>query len=210
MAAYNSATLSAIDRSAGIVAIKPATIPIEELRPEKIVIADMTGNLSQNILKPSPQLQTHLEIYKHFDAVNSICNTYSHYATMWTQSCNEIPCFGSQAAEYFYGFIPVTESLAKTEIQDDYQANIGKAIVKRFEKLNPDQMPAVLAASIGPYTWGKTAAKAVEIAIALESVAKTAFGTVMLNERQKPISLEMLQEHYNQANTANPWEASVS
>jgi len=193
---YNWTNVSGIDRRAGVIAIKPAQVSYDLLTPEKMVIVDLDGRVVDSYLKPSSQTHTHLELYRKFNDIGGICHTHSMYATMWAQACCQIPCLGTTAADYFYGFVPVTENLTKAEIQNNYESNIGKAIVKTFEKINPTQMPAVLVASHGPFTWGPNPAKAVENTIALETTAKMAFGTVLLNDRQKPIPLELLQKHY--------------
>jgi L-ribulose-5-phosphate 4-epimerase len=53
-----------------------------------------------------------------------------------------------------------------------------------------------LVAGHGPFTWGKSAAGAVESAVVLEEVARTALGTVMINPGQKGISQVLLDKHY--------------
>jgi len=58
------------------------------------------------------------------------------------------------------------------------------------------QMPAVLVANHGPFTWGKTPAESVENAVVLERVAQMAFGTLLLNARQGAISQTLLDKHY--------------
>ena len=60
-------------------------------------------------------------------------------------------------------------------------------IVRRFAGLDPMQMPAVLVANHGPFTWGPSPEKAVENAVVLEQVAKMAFGTIQVNPQQQGI-----------------------
>jgi L-ribulose-5-phosphate 4-epimerase len=115
---------------------------------------------------------------------------------MWAQSCREIPCFGTTHADYFYGSIPVTAAMKENEIQSDYELNTGKAIVRRFANIDSMEMPAVLVANHGPFTWGKTAAEAVEATIVLEYIATTALGTITINPEQGPISKVLLDKHY--------------
>ncbi|MHC5061110.1 MAG: L-ribulose-5-phosphate 4-epimerase [Planctomycetota bacterium] len=193
---YSWGNVSGIDRREGIVAIKPSGIGYDELTPEKIVLLDLGGNVVEGDLRPSSDTQTHLELYRNFKNIGGVCHTHSTYATMWAQANREIVCMGTTHADFFYGAVPVTESMTVEEIKDDYELNTGKVIVRRFSELDPAQMPAVLVAGHGPFTWGASPADAVESAVVLEEVAKTAIGTVMINPGQNGISQVLLDKHY--------------
>jgi L-ribulose-5-phosphate 4-epimerase len=188
--------VSGIDRAAGVVAIKPSGISYEDLTPDKIVPLDLDGNVLEGGLRPSSDTPTHLELYRNFASIGGICHTHSLNATMWAQACREIPCFGTTHADYFYGPIPVTEAMTEDEIQSDYELNTGKVIIRRFADLDPEKMPAVLVANHGAFTWGGTAAGAVEAAVVLEQTAKMALGTIMINPKQGQISEALLDKHY--------------
>lgn len=193
---YSWGNVSGMDRDTGMVAIKPSGIAYDELTPEKIVVMNLDGNIIEGNLKPSSDTPTHLELYRNFQDVGGICHTHSVNATMWAQACREIPCFGTTHADYYYGPIPVTEPMKKEEIESEYELNTGKVIVRRFDGINPMQMPAVLVANHGPVTWGKNPTQAVEAAVALELVAQMALGTISVNPKQKEISKELLDKHY--------------
>jgi L-ribulose-5-phosphate 4-epimerase len=188
--------VSGIDREAGIVGIKPSGVSYEELVPEQIVLLDLEGNIVEGDLRPSSDTPTHLELYRCFEGVGGICHTHSVCATMWAQARREIPCFGTTHADHFYGPVPVTDSMTPAEIQQDYEANTGRVIVRRFARLDPMQVPAVLVAHHGPFTWGPDAQASVKNAVVLEEVAKMASGTVQLAPGQKPISQVLLDKHY--------------
>jgi L-ribulose-5-phosphate 4-epimerase len=188
--------VSGIDRSAGIVAIKPSGLAYDELTPDKIVLLDLDGNVVEGDLNPSSDTPTHLELYRNFEAIGGVCHTHSPFATMWAQACREIPCFGTTHADYFYGSVPVTEVMKPDEIQSDYELNTGKVIVRRFSGLNPIEVPAVLVANHGPFSWGKNPAEALEATVVLEEVAKIALGTIMINPGRGPISKALLDKHY--------------
>lgn len=193
---YSWGNVSGIDRSAGIVAIKPSGLTYDELTADKVVLLDLDGNVIEGDLNPSSDTPTHLELYRNFEAIGGICHTHSLSATMWAQSCKEIPCFGTTHADYFYGSIPVTEVMKPDEIQNDYEANTGKAIVRRFSEIDPMKIPAVLVANHGPFTWGRTPAEAVEANVVLEQIATMALGTVTIKPKQGPIAEELLDKHY--------------
>jgi L-ribulose-5-phosphate 4-epimerase len=188
--------VSAIDRKQGIVAIKPSGVEYDALTPDKIVLVDLDGKQVEGELRPSSDTPTHLELYRRWPQVGGVCHTHSRYATMWAQACREIPCLGTTHADYFYGAVPVTEPLIDAEIESDYELNTGKVIIRRFAVIDPMQMPAVLAANHGPFTWGKNAEKAVEAAVTLEEVAAIAQGTIALSPQQKPISQTLLDKHF--------------
>lgn len=196
LAIYSWGNVSGIDRKEGIVAIKPSGVEYDELTPDKIVLLDLDGNIVEGELRPSSDTPTHLELYRNFKGIGGICHTHSKYATMWAQANREIPCLGTTHADFFYGAVPVTESMTDAEIRDDYEVNTGKVIVRRFSGFSPIQMPAVLVAGHGPFTWGKTPSAAVESAVVLEETAQMAFGTLIINPNQNGISQVLLDKHY--------------
>jgi len=193
---YSWGNVSGIDRSAGLVVIKPSGVPYNELTPDKMVVLDLEGKIIEGTLNPSSDTPTHLELYRNFKTIGGICHTHSPSATMWAQACKEIPCFGTTHADNFYGPVPVTDIMTNEEIHKDYELNTGKVIVKRFTGLEPMQMPAVLVANHGPFTWGADPAHAVEENVVLEQIATMALGTITINPDQGPINRALLDKHY--------------
>ncbi|HOQ03667.1 MAG TPA: L-ribulose-5-phosphate 4-epimerase [Anaerohalosphaeraceae bacterium] len=193
---YSWGNVSGIDRAKGIVLIKPSGVDYDALRPEDLVALDLEGRVVEGSLRPSSDTPTHLELYRRFEKVGGICHTHSLYATIWAQACWEIPCFGTTHADNFYGPVPVTDPMQPEEIEGDYELNTGKVIVRRFAGLDPMQVPAVLVANHGPFTWGPNAEKAVENAVVLEQCAQMALGTLQLNPEQLEISRVLLDKHY--------------
>ena len=193
---YSWGNVSGIDRSAGIIAIKPSGVAYDELTPDKIVLIDLEGKIIEGTLNPSSDTPTHLELYRNFEAIGGICHTHPTNATMWAQACKEIPCFGTTHADYFYGAVPVTDVMTKEQIQNDYELNTGKAIIRRFAGMDPMQMPAVLVANHGPFSWGADPAAAVESTVVLEQIAAMALGTITINPNQSPVSSDLLDKHY--------------
>jgi len=193
---FSWGNVSGIDRTNGVVAIKPSGVAYDELTAEKIVLLDLEGKKIGGDLNPSSDTPTHLELYRNFKGIGGVCHTHSTYAAMWAQGCKEIPCFGTTHADYYYGPVPVTEVMSPDEIKTDYELNTGKVIVRRFKDLDPIQVPAVLVANHGPFTWGRTPAKALESAVVLEQAAKTALGTLLVNPKQTEIAKALLDKHY--------------
>lgn len=193
---YSWGNVSGIDRSNGVIAIKPSGVMYDELTPDKMVLVDLDGNIIEGTLNPSSDTPTHLELYRNLKAIGGICHAHPPNSTMWAQACREIPCFGTTSADYFYGSIPVTEVMTEDEIHSDYELNTGKCIVRRFTGIDPMKMPAVLVANHAPFTWGSNAAASVESMVVLEQTATMALGTITINPEQKPISKALLDKHY--------------
>src|SRR5260370_38934002 len=133
---YTFGNASGIDRSQGLVAIKPSGVPYEELKPEQIVISDLTGKIVDGTLRPSSDLPTHLELYKHFPSIGGVAHTHSEFATAWAQAEQPIPCFGTTHADSFHGPVPVTRRLSSAEIAADYELETGSVICETFKELN--------------------------------------------------------------------------
>jgi L-ribulose-5-phosphate 4-epimerase len=187
---------SGILRASGLVAIKPSGVPYDKLRPEHMVLVTLDGALEEGKLRPSTDLPTHLALYRAFPTIGGVAHTHSHYATVFAQAGREIPCFGTTHADYFYGAVPVTEPMEAGTILHDYELNTGREIIRRFEVLNPQAMPAVLVRSHAPFCWGPSPAEAAHNAWMLEEAARMAFHTMALNPAARPIAKELLDKHF--------------
>jgi L-ribulose-5-phosphate 4-epimerase len=86
--------------------------------------------------------------------------------------------------------------MSKDEIESDYELNTGKVIVRRFAQIDPMQIPAVLVANHGPFTWGKDAAASVTNAVVLEEVARMAHGALTLSPIAAASAKTLLDKHY--------------
>ncbi|ACO34061.1 MULTISPECIES: L-ribulose-5-phosphate 4-epimerase [Acidobacterium] len=187
---------SGIDRATGLVAIKPSGVPYDKLRPEDMVVTDLSGKIVEGKLKPSSDLDTHLLLYREFPAIGGVAHTHSMYATVWAQAGRAIPALGTTHADYFYGEVPVTDELTDKEIGGEYVHNTGVAIVRRFQGLDPLAVPAVLVAGHAPFAWGKNALEAAHHAALLEAVARMAWHTMTLNPECRGVSQALLDRHY--------------
>lgn len=193
---YTFGNASGIARKEGLVVIKPSGVPYDAMKPGDLVIVDLQGKIVEGALRPSSDLPTHLALYRAFPAIGGIAHTHSRAATAWAQAQREIPCLGTTHADYFHGPIPVTKPLTPAEIRADYEANTGRAIVRRFAKLDPLRAPAVLVAGHAPFCWGKTAAEAAHVAVIVEEIAHMAFHTIAANPRARAISRHLHDKHF--------------
>lgn len=75
------------------------------------------------------------------------------------------------------------------EIKGNYELETGKVIVETFlsRGIEPDNIPAVLVHSHGPFAWGKDANNAVHNAVVLEEVAYMNLFSQQLNPYLSPM-----------------------
>lgn len=195
---YTWGNVSAIDRTTGLIVIKPSGVKYENMKAEDMVVVDLDGNIIEGNLKPSSDTATHLALYKTFESISGVVHTHSEWATSWAQAGRDVPSYGTTHADYFYGDIPCTRSLSKEEIQTDYEYNTGKVIIETLIKRNykPLEMPGIIVNNHGPFTWGKSAADAVHNAKVVEEICKMAFRTEKINHQVKRIDDSLLDKHY--------------
>ena len=189
---------SAIDRTAGLVVIKPSGVPYAGMKASDMVVVDLDGTVVEGALRPSSDLATHLEIYRAFTAVGGVVHTHSTEATSWAQAGRAIPCYGTTHADCCHGAVPLTRILSEDEVAVDYEGNTGKVIVERFQGLDPLAYSGVLVVGHGPFTWGSDVAKAVDNAVSLEEIAKMARLTETVNALHLPPTLPQYvqDKHY--------------
>ncbi len=193
---YTWGNVSGIDREKGLVVIKPSGVPYEELTADKMVVLDLEGNKVEGDLNPSSDTATHLELYRNFPEIGGVVHTHSVFATAWAQSGQNIPCYGTTHADYFYGEIPCTRMMTREEVEQDYELNTGKVIVETFKNRDYNYTPGVLVAGHGPFTWGTDPANAVHNSVVLEELARMALYTIQINPLVGGIPDYILNKHF--------------
>jgi L-ribulose-5-phosphate 4-epimerase len=190
---------SGVDRERGVIVIKPSGVPYAEMKPELMVVVSLAdGKVVEGKLKPSSDTPTHRVLYRAFAGIGGVVHTHSLFATAWAQVCRPLQAYGTTQADYWYGDVPCTRKMKAAEIKSDYEANTGHVIVETFRKLkfDPQQHPAVLVASHGPFTWGKDAHDAVHNASVLEFIARLNSETLRINPKIKPMQAVLLDKHF--------------
>lgn len=202
--------VSGIDREHELIVIKPSGVEYDDLRAEDMVVVNFDGEVVEGSLKPSSDTATHIELYKAFPNIGGVVHTHSRWATTFAQSGCSIPALGTTHGDYFYGAIPCTRCMTPEEISGEYEKETGRVIIETFENLNPDQIPAVVVHSHGPFTWGKDAMKAVENAVVLEECALMAWQNLLAsNNTISPMQPELLDKHYLRKHGANAYYGQV-
>ncbi|MBQ6340400.1 MAG: L-ribulose-5-phosphate 4-epimerase AraD [Kiritimatiellae bacterium] len=197
---------SAIDREKGLVVIKPSGVAYSSMTPEDMVAVDLNGNVVEGRYRPSSDTPTHLVLYRAFPSVGGIVHTHSTYATAWAQAARAIPNLGTTHADTFHTDVPLADEISDDRIRAAYEEATGDTIVETFRrlKIDPEETPAALAVHHGPFTWGRTAEKAVENAVVLEEVAKMAAITVALNPSAQ-MNSALVEKHYSRKHGPNAY-----
>lgn len=189
--------VSGIDREKGLIVIKPSGVEYDIMKPEDMVVVSLeTAEVIEGELNPSSDTPTHLELYKAFPEIGGIVHTHSRWATTMAQAGRGVHALGTTHGDYFYGEIPCTRKMTSDEIAGEYEKETGTVIIETFKDKNPNDIPAVLVYSHGPFAWGTDPKNAVHNAVVLEEVSFMAWHDLVINKDITPIQKELLDKHY--------------
>jgi len=189
---------SAADREKQVFAIKPSGVPYEELSPENMVIVDFDGNTVEGDLRPSSDTKTHAVLYKHWENIGGIVHTHSTYGTAWAQSLKPIPVYGTTHADHTTAPIPCAPPMSDEKIKGNYEYETGFQIIDHLKEqgISYTDVEMILVGNHAPFTWGKTADKAVYNSAVVEELAKMAFLTEQIRPDVRPMKNALIQKHY--------------
>jgi len=195
---FTFGNVSAADRELGVFAIKPSGVPYQDLTVEKMVIVDFDGNTIEGDLRPSSDTKTHAVLYKNWDDINGIVHTHSTYATSWAQAQLPIPIFGTTHADHLTVDIPCAPPMADEMIAGNYEYETGFQIINHFNELglSHKEVEMILVGNHAPFTWGKTADKAVYNSAVLENVAQMALLTRQINPEAPKLKDALIKKHF--------------
>ncbi|GAB3819024.1 L-ribulose-5-phosphate 4-epimerase [Pontibacter rugosus] len=195
---FTFGNVSAADRDLGVFAIKPSGVPYVDLSPENMVIVDFDGNTVEGDLRPSSDTKTHAVLYKHWEKIGGIVHTHSTYATSWAQAQRDIPIYGTTHADHNTVDIPCAPPMSDEMIQGNYEYQTGFQIMDylKGKNMSYEEVEMVLVGNHAPFTWGKTAAKAVYNSAVLEEVARMAFLTEQIRPDAPRLQDSLIRKHY--------------
>ena len=195
---FTFGNVSAADRSQGVFAIKPSGVPYDELTADKMVIVDFDGNTIEGSLRPSSDTKTHAVLYKHWEKINGIVHTHSTYATAWAQSQRDVPVYGTTHADHTTVNIPCAPPMDDHMIAGDYEYETGFQIMHCLKEkgLSYEEVEMILVGNHAPFTWGKTADKAVYNSSVLEAVSKMAYITEQIRADAPRLKDALIKKHY--------------
>ncbi|WP_421939799.1 L-ribulose-5-phosphate 4-epimerase AraD [Pedobacter sp.] len=204
---FTFGNVSAADREQGVFAIKPSGVPYEQLSVDKMVIVDFDGNTVEGSLRPSSDTQTHAVLYKHWSDISGIVHTHSTYATAWAQAQTAIPIFGTTHADHLTVDIPCAPPMADEMIKGNYEYETGFQIINHFAELglSHKEVEMILVGNHAPFTWGKTAEKAVYNSAVLEAVAQMALLTRQINPQAPKLKDSLIQKHFERKHGAGAY-----
>lgn len=195
---FTFGNVSAADREKAVFAIKPSGVPYKDLSPQNMVIVDFDGNIIEGDMNPSSDTKTHAVLYKQWDGIGGIVHTHSVYATAWAQSLRDIPIFGTTHADYNTVDIPCAPPMSDEMIKGNYEYETGFQIINCFKEKGLDyhEVEMVLVGNHAPFTWGKTADKAIHNSAVLEQVAKMAYLVEQINPQAPRLKDALKQKHW--------------
>jgi L-ribulose-5-phosphate 4-epimerase len=204
---FTFGNVSAVDRDLGVFAIKPSGIPYEKLSPKKMVIVDFEANVIEGKLNPSSDTKTHALLYKHWEKIGGISHTHSLYATSWAQAQRDIPIFGTTHADHNTVNIPCAPPMSDEMIQGNYEYETGFQIMNCFKErgLDYEEVEMILVGNHAPFSWGKTAAKAVYNSAVIENIAQMALLTEQINQNAPTLKDALIKKHWERKHGPNSY-----
>ena len=204
---FTFGNVSAADKALGVFAIKPSGVPYEELDPSQMVIVDFYAKIVEGNLRPSSDTKTHAVLYSHWKNIGGISHTHSMFATSWAQAQRDIPIFGTTHADHNTVDIPCAPPMNDEMIQGDYEHETGHQIINCFreKKLSYEETEMILVGNHAPFTWGKTAAKAVYNSAVLENIAQMAYLTETINSNAPRLKEALIKKHFERKHGNNSY-----
>lgn len=204
---FTFGNVSTADRDLGVFAIKPSGVPYKELSPDKMVIVDFDGNTVEGKLRPSSDTKTHAVLYKHWEKIGGIVHTHSSYATGWAQAQRDIPIYGTTHADHTTADIPCAPPMSDEMIRGNYEYETGFQIMNYLNEkgLSYEEVEMILVGNHAPFTWGKTAEKAVYNSAVVEELAKMAYLTEQIRRDVPRLQDSLIKKHYDRKHGADSY-----
>ncbi len=189
---------SVVDRDREVFAIKPSGVPYDEMSPDDIVIVDFDAKVVEGNMRPSSDTETHAVLYREWENIGGIVHTHSTYGTAWAQTQQDVPIMGTTHADHLTVDIPCTQPMSDEMIKGDYEEQTGYQIIEAFKDrgLSYEEVEMILVGNHAPFTWGKTAEKAVYNSAVLEEVAKMAYISLQIRPDAPRLKDTLIEKHW--------------
>jgi L-ribulose-5-phosphate 4-epimerase len=196
---FTFGNVSVADRAAKVFAIKPSGVDYKLLKAEDMVIVDFDGNTIEGNLRPSSDTKTHAVLYKNWENIGSVVHTHSTYATAWAQSLRDIPIYGTTHADHNTVDIPCAPPMSDEMIKGNYEYETGFQIINCLKEkgYSYEEVEMILVGNHAPFTWGKTADKAVYNSAVVEEIARMALLTEQINPQAPRLKDALIKKHYD-------------
>jgi L-fuculose-phosphate aldolase len=188
-----SGNLSAREPGASRCLVTPSGVDYETMRPEDVVLVDLSGRPIADGPKPSVDAPIHVAIYRARSDVGACIHTHSPYAAAFSTLARQIPPLITESAGYLGGAVRVLEYVppARPDTGDLVAAGLGG-----------DR--AVLLPNHGVIAVGENLKKCFGAAMAVEESAHVAYIALQLGmptlvpEPEVARMHEFIHHHYGQ------------
>ena len=204
---FTFGNVSAADHTKSVFAIKPSGVPYKELSVDEMVIVDFDGIIVEGSLRPSSDTKTHAVLYKNWPDIGGIVHTHSTFATAWAQAQRAIPIFGTTHGDHLTADIPCAPPMSDEMIKGNYEHETGFQIINHLQSLGLSyrEVEMILVGNHAPFTWGKTAEKAVYNSAVLEEVARMAYLSCTLRPEVPRLKDALIRKHYERKHGVNSY-----
>lgn len=160
------------------ILITPSGVSFDCITKEIISIVKINTKDVIYGLRPSSDLDIHIQIYKKDPKVNSVIHTHSHYATIMSIVGMDIPVVCSMHADYFGQPIKCLPYL------NHRKKSVGNQITN-FKVEN-----TCLLGKHGSFSFGKSIKETVEFALVTEEICKLYFHVCLIKTDISPLKDE--------------------
>jgi L-ribulose-5-phosphate 4-epimerase len=163
-----------------------------------MVIIDFDGKTVEGTLRPSSDTKTHAVLYSQWEKIGGVVHTHATFSTAWAQAQRDIPLYGTTHADYNTVDIPCAPPMNDAMIQGDYEYETGFQIINCLKErnLSYEEVEMILVGNHAPFTWGKTAQKAVHNSAVLETIAEMALLTERINPEAPRLKDALIKKHF--------------
>lgn len=119
-------------------------------------------------------------------------------STAWAQAQRDIPTYDTTHADHNTVDIPCAPPMDDEMIQGDYEHQTGFQIMNYLKEkgMSYQEVEMVLVGNHAPFTWGKTAEKAVYNSAVLEELARMAQLTEQIRGDAPRLKDSLIKKHY--------------